>query len=219
MQAVCETTDMGRGRFITLEGIEGVGKSSHVAAVVETLATHGHEAVATREPGGSPFADRIRSLLIDPYGDAPSADTELLLVFAARADHLARRIRPALETGQWVVCDRFTDATYAYQGGGRGIAAERIAVLEDWAQGDFRPDRTILLDAPVEQALERARGRGPADRFERETTEFFERVRSVYLERARREPGRFRVIDASRPFETVRSAVLAAVEDPGLTDE
>jgi len=210
---------MARGRFITLEGIEGVGKSSHVSAMIESLAAHGREAIATREPGGSPFADRIRSLLIDPAGDAPSADTELLLVFAARAEHLARRILPALEGGQWVVCDRFTDATYAYQGGGRGIAAERIAVVEDWVQGGFRPDRTLLLDAPVAQALERARGRGPADRFEREATAFFERARAVYLERARREPERFRVIDASQPLEAVRAAVLAAIGDIEARDD
>ncbi|MDZ7787858.1 MAG: dTMP kinase [Halofilum sp. (in: g-proteobacteria)] len=197
-------------RFITLEGIEGVGKSTHVEAVVDALRGRGESAVRTREPGGSPVADRIRSLLLDPDGEAPLAETELLLLFAARSEHLARVIQPALDGGQYVVCDRFTDATYAYQGGGRGLSSERIAALEAWVQGELRPDLTILLDAPVQVALERARGRGATDRFERETTAFFERARDVYLERARAEPGRFRVIDATGPVERVRDQVVAA---------
>lgn len=197
-------------RFITLEGIEGVGKSTHVEAVVDALRERGESAVRTREPGGSPVADRIRSLLLDPDGEAPLAETELLLLFAARSEHLARVIQPALDGGQYVVCDRFTDATYAYQGGGRGLSSERIAALEAWVQGELRPDLTILLDAPVQVALERARGRGATDRFERETTAFFERARDVYLERARAEPGRFRVIDATGPVERVRDQVVAA---------
>lgn len=197
-------------RFITLEGIEGVGKSTHVDAVVDALRERGRPAVRTREPGGSPVADRIRSLLLDPDGDAPLAETELLLLFAARSEHLARVIQPALDAGQYVVCDRFTDATYAYQGGGRGLPSERIAALEAWVQGELRPGRTILLDAPVSVALERARGRGAADRFEREATAFFERARNVYLERARAEPGRFRVVDAAGPVEQVRDEVVAA---------
>ena len=204
---------MSDGRFITLEGIEGVGKSSHVAAVVEALQARGQAVVATREPGGTPVADRIRALLLDPDGDPPDPETELLLLFAARAEHLAQCIRPALARGDWVVCDRFTDATYAYQGGGRGLAAERIGALEGWVQGDLRPDLTILLDAPVELALERARGRGAADRFECETAAFFERARSVYRELAAREPGRFRVVDASAPIERVRDDVLACVAE------
>lgn len=197
-------------RFITLEGIEGVGKSTHVEAAVDALRGRGKSAVRTREPGGSPVADRIRSLLLDPDGEAPLAETELLLLFAARSEHLARMIQPALDGGQYVVCDRFTDATYAYQGGGRGLSSERIAALEAWVQGELRPDLTILLDAPVQVALERARGRGATDRFERETTAFFERAREVYLERARLEPGRFRVIDATGPVERVRDQVVAA---------
>lgn len=204
---------MARGRFITLEGIEGVGKSSHVQALVEALRRQGRQALATREPGGTPVADRIRALLLDPDGDAPAPDTELLMVFAARCEHLATRVHPALERGQWVVCDRFTDATYAYQGGGRGIARERIAALEDWVQGSLRPDRTVLLDAPVETALRRAQGRAPADRFERETAAFFERARAAYLERAAAEPDRIRVIDATRAIEAVRADVCAAVDD------
>lgn len=197
-------------RFITLEGIEGVGKSTHVEAVVDALRERGRSAVRTREPGGSPVADRIRSLLLDPDGDAPLAETELLLLFAARSEHLARVIQPALDAGQYVVCDRFTDATYAYQGGGRGLSSERIAALETWVQGKLRPGRTVLLDAPVPVALERAHGRGAADRFEREAAAFFERARNVYLERARAEPGRFRVVDAAGPVEQVRDQVVAA---------
>ena len=201
-------------RFITLEGIEGVGKSTHVEAIVDALRGRGESAVRTREPGGSPVADRIRSLLLDPDGAAPLAETELLLLFAARSEHLARVIQPTLDAGQFVVCDRFTDATYAYQGGGRGVPSERIAALETWVQGDRRPDRTILLDAPVPVAMERARGRGAADRFEREASAFFERARSVYLERAQAEPRRYRVVDATGPVERVRDQVVAAALEP-----
>lgn len=204
---------MARARFITLEGIEGVGKSSHVRTLVDALGRTGRQVLATREPGGTPVADRVRAILLDPDGPGPAPDTELLLVFAARCEHLATVVRPALERGQWVICDRFTDATYAYQGGGRGLAPERIALLEDWVQGPLRPDRTVLLDAPVETALRRAQGRAPADRFERETAAFFERARAVYLERAAAEPERFRVVDAARPIEAVRADVLAAVDD------
>lgn len=204
---------MTAGRFITLEGIEGVGKSTHVGAIESALAARGVTVVRTREPGGSPVADRIRSLLLDPEGEAPTAETELLLLFAARAEHIARVIRPALEAGQTVLCDRFTDATYAYQGGGRELGTERIGVLEDWVQAGLHPDRTILLDAPVDIALERARGRGAVDRFERETAAFFERARAVYLERARREPTRFRVVDATGPLGEVSAAVVAAAEE------
>lgn len=203
------------GRFITVEGIEGVGKSTHVPALVEAVEAAGHQVEATREPGGTALADRIRSVLLDPDGDAPAPMTELLMLFAARAEHVETRIRPRLAAGTWVVCDRFTDATYAYQGGGRGVPQERIAALEQWVQGDLRPDRTILLDAPAAVALQRARARGSSDRFERETLAFFERVRGVYLERARAEPGRFRVIDASAGVESVRMAAQAAVTDLG----
>lgn len=198
---------MPRGRLITLEGIEGVGKSSHVANAVEALEARGYDAITTREPGGSPVADRIRALLLDPEGDAPAADTELLLIFAARAEHVAARIEPALTAGYWVVCDRFIDATYAYQGGGRGIAPERIATLEHWALGSLRPDLTLLFDAPVVTALERARTRGATDRFEREEAAFFERARASYLERARAEPTRFCRIDATRSMAEVGADV------------
>ncbi len=204
---------MSAGRFITLEGIEGVGKSTHVATAVEACTGNDRDVLQTREPGGSAFADRIRELLLDPDGETPLPATELLLLFAARAEHVERVIRPALGAGHWVVCDRFTDATYAYQGGGRGQSLEWIAELEDRVQGALRPERTILLDAPVEVALERARGRGAADRFERETAAFFERARSVYRRRAEAEPERFRVVDASRPLTQVRTAVRDALRD------
>jgi dTMP kinase len=205
----------GRGRFITVEGIEGVGKSTQVPALVEAVEARGHRVEATREPGGTALADRIRGVLLDAQGDAPSPTTELLMLFAARAEHVESRIRPSLEAGTWVVCDRFTDATYAYQGGGRGVPLERIAALEQWVLGELRPDRTLLLDAPPDVALERARARGASDRFERETLAFFERVRARYLERARAEPERFRVIDASGELASVRTAVQAAVKDLG----
>lgn len=202
---------MTPGRFITVEGIEGVGKSSHVAAIAEGLTKQGHQVVTTREPGGSPVADRIRALLLDPEGNAPAPETELLLIFAARAEHLATRIEPALARGEWVVCDRFTDATYAYQGGGRGIARERIAELEHWVQGERHPDLTLLLDAPAATALERIGVRGSTDRFEREQLDFFERARAVYLERAHADPARFRIIDARQTLDTVRAAVASTI--------
>lgn len=204
---------MTEGRFITLEGIEGVGKSTQAAFLVEHLQAGGRNVIATREPGGTPIGDRIRTILLDPAGEGPAEDTELLLMFAARAEHIARVIRPALSTGRWVVCDRFTDATYAYQGGGRGIAAERIERLENWVQGGLRPDRTLLLDLPVEEGLRRARGDCDGDRFEREQRDFFERVRRTYLDRAAAEPERCRVIEAGGNVQQVGEALIAAVAD------
>lgn len=201
------------GRFITLEGVEGVGKSTQVRILADRLESAGHTVVRTREPGGTEVGDRIRAVLLDPNGQAPVDDTELLLMFAARAEHIARVIRPALAAGQWVVCDRFTDATYAYQGGGRNIDPARIAVLEQWVQQGLVPDRTLLLDLPVEEGLDRALGDGDGDRFERERRAFFERVRETYLERAAAEPERFRVIDAAGDVETVADRVHEAVGD------
>lgn len=194
------------GFFITLEGGEGVGKSTNLEFVRAHLAAAGKPARMTREPGGTALGERIRGLLLDRGETGMAADTELLLMFAARAQHLAQVIRPALEAGEWVACDRFTDATYAYQGGGRGVAAERIRLLEQWVQGTLRPDLTLLLDAPVDVGRGRmgARG-GEADRFEREERAFFERVRTCYLQLARAEPARYRVIDAARPLAEVQA--------------
>ncbi|MBZ9556564.1 MULTISPECIES: dTMP kinase [Modicisalibacter] len=198
-----------RGRFITLEGCEGVGKSTNLALVCETLREQGIEVVATREPGGTPRAEAIRELLLDPGEQEPLADdAELLLIFAARAQHLARQIRPALARGAWVVCDRFTDATFAYQGGGRGIDTGDIAALETLVQRGLQPDLTLLLDMPVDAARERvvARGNDP-DRFERERGEFFAAVRETYLKRAAAQPQRFAIVDASQPLASVQAAI------------
>jgi dTMP kinase len=193
-----------RGKFITVEGIEGVGKSTNIAFIHKLIQTTGIDVVTTREPGGTPLGEAIRGLLLDPHYTGMNPDCELQLMFAARAEHLAKVILPALGQGKWVLCDRFTDATYAYQGGGRGIAREKIARLEQWVQGDFRPDLTVLLDVPVAIGLTRAGNRGTLDRFEQEQVDFFERVRQAYLELARTHDGRYRVIDASQPLTTVQ---------------
>jgi len=201
-----------RGRFITLEGIEGAGKSSQIQTVTDTLTAAGHRVRVTREPGGTPLGEAVRSLLLDRTHTGMSADAEMLLVFAARAQHLAKVIRPALCAGEWVVCDRFTDATYAYQGGGRELGFERVGQLEAWVQGDLRPDLTLLFDLPVMLGLQRAGKRaGDADRFEAETLQFFDRVRNAYRELASKQPGRFLVIDASASLEAVRDDVRRAV--------
>jgi len=191
--------------FITLEGSEGSGKSTNLTHIRNYLQQQGITLIETREPGGTPVGEAIRSLLLDSRNTSMVSDTELLLMFAARAQHLAELIIPALERGEWVLCDRFTDATYAYQGWGRGISQQRIAELETWVQGSLRPDYTLYLDVPVEVGLARASARGEPDRFEREKTEFFERVRDGYLEQARRESERYRIIDASRPLAEVQS--------------
>lgn len=201
------------GVFITLEGVEGVGKSTQLERIQRHLSDAGIDVVMTREPGGTPFAERVRKLLLAPRDEAVSADAELLLMFAARAAHLEERVRPAIAAGQWVVSDRFTDATYAYQGGGRGVPMARIRRLEDFVQAEFRPHATFLLDAPVEVGLARATRRaGDADRFEREDVAFFERVRNAYLARAAAEPGRFIVIDAARSAEEVGADIEKALE-------
>ncbi len=202
-----------RGKFITVEGVEGVGKSTNMAFIARFLRERGMDVVETREPGGTPTGEAIRELLLDARRTDIHTDTELLLMFAARAQHLAELIRPALERGQWVLCDRFTDATYAYQGGGRGVPAARIAVLEDWVQGELRPDLTILLDLPVGDGLKRAAGRSEPDRFEQEQRAFFERVRAAYLARAEAAPQRYRVIDASPQLTEVQARLRAVLED------
>lgn len=198
-----------RGRFITLEGGEGVGKSTNLALVRDHLESLGIETITTREPGGTPRAEAIRELLLAPdEAETLADDAELLLVFAARAQHLARRIRPALECGAWVVCDRFTDATYAYQGSARRGDRSAIAMLETFVQQGLQPDLTLLLDMPVDAARERVTARGQGlDRFERERAAFFEAVRQGYLERAAAAPARIAVIDAARSLTQVQADI------------
>jgi dTMP kinase len=197
-----------RGLFVTFEGIEGVGKSTQIALAAQFLRARGEDPLVTREPGGTPLAERIRDIVLSPSPESLPDTAELLLMFAARAVHLANLVLPALAAGRPVLCDRFTDASYAYQGAGRGLDQERIAALEGIVQGKLRPDLTILLDAPVEQALARARSRGSAaDRFDVERAEFFTRVRNAYLARARAEPQRFAVLDASLDLDDVRLAI------------
>ena len=202
-----------RGHFITLEGSEGCGKSTNLAYIHQTLLDAGIPVCMTREPGGTPLGEQLRTLLLDAHQTAMHSDTELLLMFAARAQHLHQTILPALEQGTWVLCDRFTDATYAYQGYGRGVDQERIALLEQWVQNELRPDLTLFLDLPVAQGLQRAGERGEPDRFEREQLDFFERVRQGYLAQAAKAPARYRVVDASLPLANVQQQIAAVIHD------
>jgi dTMP kinase len=195
-----------RGRFITVEGIDGAGKSTHLPWLKECLERQGKRVWATREPGGTPLGERLRELLLQ---EPMTRVGEALLMFAARREHCEREIWPRLEDGTWIVCDRFADATYAYQGGGHGVARETIAALERVALGEFRPDLTLLFDVPVTVARQRLDDGRSLDKFERERGEFFDRVRAVYLERASAEPGRIRIIDATRS----RGDVRAELED------
>ncbi len=201
------------GKFITIEGIEGVGKTTQMNAICAHLEHRGISFIRTREPGGTPLGEAIRELLLSDSWSKMHVDTELLLMFAARAEHLQTVIRPALKAHRWVVCDRFTDATYAYQGGGRSSAEARIGKLEDWVQGSLRPDLTLLLDVEAVVGLSRARQRSAADRFEQETLVFFERVRQGYLKRARQQPSRFRVIDASRALKDVTDSITTVLDE------
>jgi len=203
---------MRRGLFLTVEGVEGAGKTTCLASVRALLESRGERVVMTREPGGTALGEAIRGLLLGHDYAGMSTEAETLLVFAARAEHLAKVVRPALEQGSVVVCDRFTDATYAYQGGGRGLADSRIAQLEDWVQQGLQPDLTLLLDLPVDQGLARAGQRSAPDRFESEQSAFFERARACYRERAARYPERIRVIDASVSVDEVRAQILAVLE-------
>lgn len=200
---------MSKACFITVEGIEGAGKSTCLKLIERRIRASGRDLLLTREPGGTPLGEALRDLLLGHRHDGMHDDTELLLMFAARAEHLSSRIEPALAANTWVLCDRFTDATYAYQGGGRGIDKSVIARLEALVQGDFRPDMTLLLDVPVEVGLARAGQRGELDRFEQEKVEFFERVRAAYLAMAEEYPQRYRVIDASQPLEQVQQQLAA----------
>jgi dTMP kinase len=207
-----------RGRFLTFEGIEGVGKTTQVARLAQAMADRGIAHVITREPGGTPLAERIRDLVLTPGAERVPDCAELLLMFAARSVHLENWIKPSLAAGRWVICDRFTDATYAYQGAGRGLGEDAIAQLERLVQGLCRPELTFLLDVPVSIGLARARTRNSraheksADRFERERVEFFERVRAGYLARASAEPARIAVIDAARSEDEVAAQIIGTLE-------
>ncbi|MCL4167965.1 UNVERIFIED_CONTAM: hypothetical protein GTU68_029973 [Idotea baltica] len=195
---------MSRGKFLTFEGIEGAGKTSNLQHVKSLLEASGKQVLVSREPGGTEVGERIREALLNPDLPAMHADTELLLMFASRAEHYQHKILPALEAGQWVLCDRFTDASFAYQGGGRQISLSRINMLADWVLGGFKPDQTYLFDLPVDTGLSRAKARGETDRIEQEEMIFFERVRACYLQRAKAEPSRFTIINAAPSKDVVK---------------
>ena len=202
---------MIRGKFITLEGGEGVGKTTNLTFITHYLQQHNISVVVTREPGGTALAEKIRHLLLDKDSEAISEHAELLLIFAARAQHIKHVIEPALARGDWVLCDRFTDATYAYQGGGRNMRASTIEWLESLVQGNLRPDLTVLLDTPVEIGIDRARARGVLDRFESEKISFFENVRRAYLLQAELHPERIKLIKANQPLADVHKALVDVV--------
>jgi dTMP kinase len=191
-------------KFITLEGMDGAGKSTHITSIIEMLKARGREVVSTREPGGTPLGERLRELLLH---EAMHAETETLLMFAARREHIANVIAPALERGAYVLSDRFTDATFAYQSGAKGVSANKVEILEQWVQEDLQPDITLLFDVPVEVSIARLAGARSPDKFERESADFFTRIRNAYLERASKNPQRFRVIDGSKSLEEVAKAV------------
>ena len=201
------------GKFITIEGGEGVGKSSNIAFILSYLENKKIRVTSTREPGGTELSEKIRTLLLDTENKSMTSDTELLLMFAARAQHLNELIMPTLADNKWVLCDRFTDATYAYQGGGRGISISRIAELESWVQGSLRPDLTILLDVPIEIGMKRASERSEPDRIEKEKNDFFESVRNTYLDMAKRSPERYRIIDASQSLIDVQNDIAKVLND------
>ena len=191
-------------KFITLEGMDGAGKSTHIPTIIEMLQARGHEVVSTREPGGTALGERLRELLLH---ETMHAETETLLMFAARREHIAHVILPALERGAYVLSDRFTDATFAYQSGAKGVSADKVEILEKWVQEDLQPDITLLFDVPVEISIARLASARSPDKFERESAEFFAKIRNAYLERASRNPQRFRIIDASRSLEEVAKTV------------
>ena len=206
------------GKFITLEGIEGVGKTTNREYIRSLLEQAGKPCVETREPGGTPLGEALREMLLEHKHAGMSSDAELLMMFASRAEHLHKVILPALEEGKNVLCDRFTEATYAYQGGGRGINENRIAELENWVQGELRPDLTIILDAPVETGRERAGRRSAPDRIEKEQNDFFERVRQTYLQLANHYPHRIAVVDASVTVEQVQDQIYHVMKQYGIID-
>lgn len=201
------------GRFLVLEGIEGSGKTTQIERLETRVRAAGHPVRTTREPGGTVLGERLRGLLLDPDLPGMCAEAELLLMFAARAQHLSEVIRPALQAGEWVLSDRFTDASFAYQGAGRGLGPERVGQLEDWLQGELRPDLVVLLDIAPETGLERAVQRGRRDRIEREALDFFQRAREAYCQRATQSPERYLVVDASQDPDTVAERILAGVRE------
>lgn len=201
-----------RGKFITIEGTEGVGKTTNMAFIKAWLEAKKLPYISTREPGGTPLAEQVRELLLAPRAELVCSASELLLMFAGRAQHIDQVIEPALVEGNWILCDRFTDATYAYQGAGRNMGSDLISKLETLVQGSLRPDLTLILDIPVEIGLKRASARSEPDRFELEQVEFFERVRRGYLGIAEQDPGRCKLIDASQPLEQVQSQITAVLE-------
>lgn len=204
---------MQKGLFVTLEGIEGAGKSTLMTYVAELFSKADKKVLQTREPGGTKTGEQIRNILLDSKNVGVTDDTELMLMFAARAQHINEVINPALASGCIVICDRFTDASYAYQGGGRGIDTSRIQVLEEWVQQGLKPDITLLFDLDVETGLRRASKRSEADRFEQEEVSFFERIRKCYLDRAESEPERFRTIDSSQSFDNVKQQIDIILKD------
>lgn len=204
---------MQQNLFITLEGVEGAGKSSMMAFIANLFLNAGHGVVQTREPGGTKTGEQIREILLDSSNIGLTKNTELLLMFSARMQHIEEVIKPALKANQIVLCDRFTDASYAYQGGGRGISTQKIEILESWVQEDLKPDLTLLFDLDVKTGLMRAGKRSAADRFEQEESDFFQRIRSCYLERAKEEPERFRIIDAAQEIADVQAQLKNVIQD------
>ena len=204
---------MKKGLFITLEGIEGAGKSTAVDFIEDFLTKEGHDVIKTREPGGAVIGEQIREILLKNENYTLTYNTELLLVFSARAQHIQEVILPALSLGKIILCDRFTDASYAYQGGGRGIDTSRISLLEKWVQGDLRPNLTLLFDLDVSIGMQRTKKRSGTDRFEREEINFFEKIRNTYLERAKNEPQRFRIINSASSLESVKEQIITILKD------
>ena len=198
-----------RAKFITLEGMDGAGKSTHIPAIIALLEARGVEVVVTREPGGTALGESLRELLLH---QSMHAETETLLMFAARCEHIAQVIAPALARGAYVLSDRFTDATFAYQCGGRGVQADKVRVLEQWVQGDLQPDATLLFDVPVEVSMQRLAGARSPDKFERENSDFFTRIRNAYLQRAHENPQRFHIIDANRSLSLIENSIKKSLE-------
>jgi len=202
-----------KGMFLTLEGSEGVGKTTSLKFVQKYIESLGYQVLITREPGGTPMAEELRDILLSEREEKVEANTELLLMFASRCQHVSQVIKPALNAGTWVICDRFVDASFAYQGGGRELGFSRIEKLEKWCLDDFKPDVTLLLDMPVEEGITRTKKRGKADRFETEKMAFYERIRAAYLRRAEEDPERIHVIDASPDITTVQNSLKTILQN------